>query len=130
MAQAKHDSITRRALLSGAGALVPAAAIAGVPTLAAPDFATAQSGLPARPPLSPPPDPIFAAIDAHAHACAELEAHMPVLAATEEVAWHAPRGQRRAANKRLKEEDAVALMASVEITICRAAGLQVPRGRA
>jgi hypothetical protein len=102
MAQAKHDSITRRALLSGAAAVVPAAAIAGVPALAPPDFAGAASGLPAV--VAPEPDPIFAAIHAHARACAELEAHVPVLAAAEQTAWHAPRGQRRAANARLKEE--------------------------
>jgi hypothetical protein len=101
MAKAKHDSITRRALLSGAAAVVPAA-IAGVPALAPPDFAGAASGLPAV--VAPAPDPIFAAIHAHARACADLEAHVPVLAAAEQAAWHAPRGQRRAANARLKEE--------------------------
>jgi hypothetical protein len=102
MAQAKQDSITRRALLSGAAAAVPVAvipaAVLGSPALAAPDFASAPSGLPA------PPDPIFAAIEAHARACADLDAHVEVLAAAEQAAWHAPRGARRAANKRLKEE--------------------------
>jgi hypothetical protein len=98
MAQAKHDSITRRALLSGAAAVVPAVAMAGAPP-PAPDFAGAPSGLPAV-----PPDPIFAAIAAHARAYADLEAHVDVLAAAEQAAWHAPRGQRRAANARLKEE--------------------------
>jgi len=47
---------------------------------------------------------MFAAIVAHGFACAELEAHIPVLAAAEQAAWHAPRGQRRAANARLKQE--------------------------
>ena len=102
MAQAKHDSITRRAWLSGAATVVPAAAIAGVPARAAPDVADAPSGL--RPAVAPEPDPIFAAIDAHARACADLETHVPVLAVAEQEAWHAPRGQRRAANARLKAE--------------------------
>ncbi len=186
MAQAKHDFITRRALLSGAAAVVPAAAIAGVPTLAPPDVASAfakatadglaPSGLP--PAIAPEPDPIFAAIEAHARACADLEGHVDTLAAAEQAAWHAPRGQRRAANRRLKaeyatqgrfcdllgqaterfvatvphtlegaaaalayvrmhyakgypvceEEEAVRLMGSIEIAICRAAGLPAPRG--
>lgn len=73
MAQARRDSITRRGILS-ALTFLPAAA-----ALAAPDFADAASGqptaLPASPPpdvasapsvLQPPPDPIFAAIEAHA----------------------------------------------------------------
>jgi hypothetical protein len=99
MAQAKHDSITRRALLSGAAAIpVAAVSVAGVPTPPPPDFAGAPSGLPA------PADPIFAAIEAHARACAELDAHVDVFAAAEQAAWHAPRGARRAANKRLKAE--------------------------
>src|SRR5436853_5318437 len=100
MAQAKCCSITRRAILS-ALSLLPAAA------LAAPDFAGASSGLPtAAPSALPAPsasDPIFAAIDAHAHALADLEGFGDELAAAEQTAWHAPRGQRRAANKRLKE---------------------------
>jgi|GEM_PF-2561535 len=106
MAQAKHDSITRRALLSGA-AVVPAAAMAGMPALAPLDVAsafakaTADGPAPSEP---PEPDPIFAVIAAHARACAELEAHVPVLAAAEQAAWHAPRGQRRVANARLKVE--------------------------
>jgi hypothetical protein len=102
MAQAKHDSITRRALLSGSAAAVPAtlipAVILGSPALASPDFASAPSGQPA------PADPIFAAIEAHARACADLDARVGVLAAAEQAAWHAPRGARRAANKRLKAE--------------------------
>jgi hypothetical protein len=64
---------------------------------APPDFAHVPSGLP------PSPDPIFAAIDAHARACADLECFGGELAAAEQAAWHAPRGQRRAANRRLKE---------------------------
>jgi len=112
MAQAKHDSITRRALLSGAAAAVPAAAMAGGLVLEAPDFASAfakatadgpaPSGLP--PAIAAEPDPIFAAIAAHERACADLEGHMDTLAAAEQAAWHAPRGQRRAANARLKQE--------------------------
>jgi len=97
MAQAKHDSITRRSLF---GALAVPIAATPVPIVAAPDFAHASSGLQ---PLSPP-DPIFAAIEQHRRACAELDAHLPVLAAAEEAAWHAPRGQRRAAKARLKHE--------------------------
>jgi hypothetical protein len=83
-------------------------ATVAVAALPSPDFASAfaeasadasaPSGLPAL------PDPIFAAIEAHVRACAELEAHVPVLAAAEQAAWHAPRGQRRAANARLKAE--------------------------
>jgi hypothetical protein len=100
MAQAKHDSITRRALLSGA-AVVPAAAIAGMPALAPPDFAGAPSGLP--PAVPSRPDPIFAAIEAHRCAYAALDAFIPELADIEQAAWHAPRGKRRAANRRLKQ---------------------------
>ena len=96
MAQAKRESITRRGILS-ALTLLPAAA-----ALAAPDVAAAPPGLPPRPAPSLP-DPIFAAIDAHARAIAGLEGFGDELAAAEQTAWHAPRGQRRAANKRLKE---------------------------
>jgi hypothetical protein len=87
MAQAERDSITRRSLFSGALALVPAAAI---PAFAAPATPTA-------------PDPIFTAIEAHRRAYAELNAFLHELAAIEQAAWHAPRGKRRAANKRLAE---------------------------
>src|ERR1044072_4310192 len=96
MVQAKHDSITRRPL-SGALA-VPVTAVSAV-ALSAPDVAAAPSGL--RP--LPPPDPIFAAIESHRHAYAALDAFIPQLADVEEAAWHAPRGKRRAANRRLKE---------------------------
>jgi hypothetical protein len=170
MAQAKHDSITRRALLSGAAA-VPVAAIGRVPALATPDFAGALSGLHAE------TDPVFAAIAAHRRAYDDLDAFADELAAAEQAAWHAPRGRRRAANKRLKEayaaqgrlcdilddaterfvatvpqtlqgaaaalayvrelyadgypmceeEECMALLASIESAICRAAGLPVPQ---
>lgn len=96
MAQAKHDSITRRALLSGLSASVAANAVAAP---ADPDFAIASSGLQAP----PPPDPVFAAIKAHARAYADLGAFADTLADAEQAAWHAPRGKRRVANKRLKE---------------------------
>lgn len=86
MAQAERDSITRRSLISGAMALVPAAAI---PAIAA---ATPTA-----------PDPIFAAIEAHRRAYAGLNAFLHELAVVEQAAWHAPRGKRRAANKRLAE---------------------------
>src|SRR5947209_6488509 len=46
---------------------------------------------------------IFMLIEAHAQACNELDRVFNALAAAEQIAWHAPRGQRRAANKRLKE---------------------------
>jgi hypothetical protein len=51
----------------------------------------------------PAPDPIFAAIEAHERAYAGLNAFLGELAAVEQAAWHAPRGQRRAANKRLAQ---------------------------
>ena len=80
-----------------------AVAVAALPS---PDFASAfaEASADASAPSGALPDPIFAAIDAHARACAELEAHIDVLAAAEQAAWHAPRGAKRAANKRLKEE--------------------------
>jgi hypothetical protein len=93
MAQAKAESITRRGILS-ALTLLPAAAV-----LAAPD----TSAAPSLPAVSSLPDPIFAAIEAHARACAELEGFAETLAEAEQTAWHAPRGKRRAANNRLKE---------------------------
>lgn len=160
MAQAKHDSITRRSFVSGAMAAVPAAMVAANSAASAPAI----------------PDPIFAAIDAHRRAYAELDAFLRELAVFEQAAWHAPRGSRRAANKRLaaaykderrfgtiehdaieklvatvpqtlhgaaaalryvreffeqgnsmcEEEDTIALLASTEQAICRAAGLRVP----
>src|SRR3954452_1555326 len=179
MAQAKHDSITRRAWLSGLSLSVAANAVAvAAPALPSPDFAAASSGLPAAAPSGlqppPPPDPIFAAIESHRRAYAALDAFVPELADIEQAAWHAPRGKRRAANRRLRqayaeerrlgdtlsdaadrfaatvadtllgaaaalayvrghhaqgypmcdeEDDFVKLLASIETTICRAAGL-------
>jgi hypothetical protein len=180
MAQAKHDSITRRSLFGALAVPIAAGPIAAapVPILPAPDFAYASSGLPAAAPSGhqplPPPDAIFAAIEAHRRAYAALDAFVPKLADIEQAAWHAPRGKRRAANRRLKEayaeerrlgdtlsdaedrftatvpdtlpgaaaalayvrahhaqgypmcdeqEDFVMLLASLETTICRAAGL-------
>src|SRR3954447_24237635 len=99
MAQAKRESITRRGILS-ALTLLPAT------SLATPDFASAPSGRPtAAPSALPdcPPDGIFALIEAHARACDALEGFAETLAQAEQAAWHAPRGKRRAANKRLKE---------------------------
>jgi hypothetical protein len=64
-----------------------------------PAVAAAPSGLPAP----PSPDPIFAAIEAHRRAYAALDAFVPELADAEQAAWHAPRGKRRAANRRLKQ---------------------------
>jgi hypothetical protein len=96
MAQAKRESITRRGILSVL-AVLPAAV-----ALPAPDAPAAPPRL-QPPPASSLPDPIFAAIDAHARALAGLESFADTLANAEQAAWHAPRGQRRAANKRLKE---------------------------
>jgi len=87
MAQAKRDSITRRSILSAAIALVPAALVPANPAASAPAI----------------PDPIFAAIEAHRCAYAQLDAFLYELADIEQAAWHAPRGARRAANKRLAE---------------------------
>jgi len=95
MAKAEPRSITRRSLVAAlalpAIPLLPAAAAAAPP----PDFASAPSGLPA------PPDPIFAAIEAHIRAYRAFIAVLDALAAAETQAWHAPRGARRAAKKRL-----------------------------
>jgi hypothetical protein len=101
MAQAKHDSITRRSLFGALAVPIAAAPIAAapVPIPAAPDFAHASSGLQ---PL-PSSDPIFAAIESHQRAYTALDAFIPELADVEQAAWHAPRGKRRAANRRLKE---------------------------
>ena len=96
MAQAKHDSITRRAILSGAVAVVPAAVLpAALPA------AAMRCGVVTAPAAAP--DPIFVAIQAHIKAFAEFNAVLDDLAAAEQVAWHAPRGKRRAANRRLAE---------------------------
>jgi hypothetical protein len=86
MAQAERNSITRRSLFSGALALVPVTLV--------------RAAAPATPAT---PDPIFAAIDAHRRAYAQLDAFLHGLADIEQAAWHAPRGKRRAANRRLAE---------------------------
>ena len=85
MAQAERDSITRRSLISGAMALVPTTMV------------------PVSAPATAAPDPIFAAIEAHRCAYAQLDTFLYELADIEQAAWHAPRGTRRAANKRLAE---------------------------
>lgn len=87
MAQAEHDPITRRSILSGVLAVVPAALIPANPAASAPAIS----------------DPIFAAIDAHRRAYAQLDTFLYELADIEQAAWHAPRGKRRAANTRLAE---------------------------
>jgi hypothetical protein len=159
MAKAEPRSITRRSLVA-ALALPAVAALPVIPALSAPAS-----------------DPVFAAIAAHRRAYDDLNAFADELAAAEQAAWHAPRGQRRAANKRLKEayaaqghfcdilgdaterfvatvpqtlhgaaaalayvqelygdgypmceeEECMALLASIECAICRAAGLAVPQ---
>lgn len=163
MAEAEPRSITRRSLVAAlALPAVAALPLAVIPALSAP---------------APEPDPIFAAIAAHVQAYDDLNAFADELAAAEQAAWHTPRGQRRAANKRLKEayaaqgrfcdilddaterfvatvpqtlqgaaaalayvrelyadgypmceeEECMALFASTEHAICKAAGLAVPR---
>jgi hypothetical protein len=94
MAQARHDSITRRTLLSGAAAAVPAVVLP--PTVIAAPAAT-----PAAIPAVIAPDPIFAAIEAHVRAYGEFIAVLDDLAVAEKTAWHASRGAKRTANKRL-----------------------------
>ncbi len=94
MAQARHDSITRRSLLSGAAAAVPAAVMPAA-IIATPSNAPAAVAT-----LAAAPDPIFAAIEAHVRAYDEFIAVLDQLAIVERAAWNAPRGQRRAANKR------------------------------
>jgi hypothetical protein len=97
MAKAEPRSITRRSMLAAfslpAVPLLPAVAAALPP----PDFASAPSGLPAA------PDPIFTAIEAHVRAYRAFIAVLDALAVAETNAWHAPRGHRRAAKKRLAE---------------------------
>jgi hypothetical protein len=107
-----------------------------VPALPAPSFAGLSPG------DAPDPDPIFAAIAAHARAYAAFDAVLDDLAVAERAAWHAPRGGRRAARKRLAEAyaaerrfgqmetDAVArLVATVPQTLPgAAAGLAYVRG--
>src|SRR3977135_1939089 len=87
MAKAEPRSITRRSL-GAALARPPVAALPTIPALSAP---------------ASEPDPILAAIAAHRRAYDDLIAFADELAAAEQAAWHAPRGRRRPANKRLKE---------------------------
>jgi hypothetical protein len=83
MAKAEPRSITRRSLVAA--------------------FALPVAAVPSFPIVASPSDPIFAAIEAHRGAYAKLNAFLAELAAVEQAAWQAPRGQRRAANKRLAE---------------------------
>jgi hypothetical protein len=91
MAKAEPRSITRRSLLAALALLPLPAAAAPLPAVAAPLAP------------SPSPDPIYAAVAAHERAHAGLIGFADTLAAAELAAWHAPRGQRRAANKRLRQ---------------------------
>lgn len=93
MAQANRHSITRRSLLSGV-AVIPVAAMP-IAAVSAPATTTVTA-------LTPRAlDPVFAAIEAHVRALAEFNAVLDDLAAAEQASWHAPRGARRVANKRL-----------------------------
>jgi hypothetical protein len=87
MAKAEPRSITRRSLVAA--------------------FALPVAAVPSFPIVASEPDPIFAAIEAHRGAYAKLNTFLAELAAVEQAAWHAPRGQRRAANKRLAEAYAI-----------------------
>jgi hypothetical protein len=95
MAQAKHDSITRRTLLSGAAA-IPAMVVSS-PVVAAP-VAT-----PAAIMTAAALDPIFAAIAAHMRAYDDINAVLDSVAAAEDALDAAKRGTRRAARRRLRE---------------------------
>jgi hypothetical protein len=89
MAKAEPRSITRRSLVAAfALPIIPALPVTAAPSL---------------PAAAPPPDPVFAAIEAHIRALREFTAVLDALAVAESEAWHAPRGQRRAARKRLAE---------------------------
>ena len=92
MAKAEPRSITRRSL----------AAAFALPVISALPLPTA-SALPALPAAAPTPDPVFAAIEAHVRAYREFIAVLDALAVAETQAWHAPRGQRHAAKKRLAQ---------------------------
>jgi hypothetical protein len=168
MAKAEPRSITRRSLVAAlALPLIPALPSAATSALPAPSLSAA----------APTPDPVFAMIEAHVRAFRAFNTVLDVLAVAETQAWHAPRGQRRAANKRLKqaradeshfgneesdavarlvatvpqtlhgaaavlayvrehfeqgypmcgeEEETIALLASIECAVCRAAGLPAP----
>lgn len=89
-----HQSITRRSL-------VAAFALPLVPALPAVVEALPVPAPPALPVATPPPDPVFAAIEAHIRAYNEFIAVLDDLAVAEQTAWHAPRGKRRAAKKQL-----------------------------
>src|SRR5437763_12756397 len=93
MPQARHH-ITRRSL-------VAAFALPVIPALAAAPALPIASPLPAPSLPAVTLDPVFAAIAAHIRAFGEFTAVLDALAVAEQAAWHAPRGQRRAARKRL-----------------------------
>jgi hypothetical protein len=94
MAKAEPRSITRRSLV----------AAFALPVIAALPLPVASAlPAPSLPAAAPPPDPIFAAIEAHVRAYRAFIAVLDALAVAETEAWHAPRGARRAANKRLKQ---------------------------
>src|SRR5437016_2409129 len=92
MAKAEPRSITRRSMLA-AFALPVIPALSSVPALSVPSLSVA----------APSPDPVFAVIDAHVRAYRAFIAVLDALAVAETQAWHAPRGARRAAKKRLKQ---------------------------
>jgi hypothetical protein len=89
MAKAEPRSITRRSLVAAFALPI----ISALPVTATP----------ALPAAAPPPDPVFAAIETHIRAYREFIAVLDALAAAETQAWHAPRGARRAAKRRLKQ---------------------------
>jgi hypothetical protein len=92
MAKAEPRSITRRSMLA-------AFALPVIPALPVASELPASTLLA----LAPAPGPVFAAMEAHARAFRAFTAVLDALAVAEQTAWHAPRGQRRAANKRLKQ---------------------------
>ena len=94
MAKAEPRSITRRSL-------VAAFALPVIPALPFPSASTLPA--PSLPAVVPEPDPIFAAIEAHVRAYRAFIAVLDALAVAETQAWHAPRGARRAAKKRLRQ---------------------------
>ena len=90
MAKAEPRSITRRSLVAAfALPVIPALPVAAAPPLPAPSLPAVTL------------DPVFAAIAAHVRAFGEFTAVLDALAVAEQAAWHPPRGQRRAARKRL-----------------------------
>jgi len=94
MAKAEPRSITRRSLIA-------AFALPVIPALPFPSASAHPA--PPLPAAVPEPDPVFAAIEAHIRAYREFIAVLDALAVAETQAWHAPRGQRRAAKKQLAE---------------------------